>query len=148
MTPDASQVRSSAIDAAAGEAGATRPAGAVTGAPRTWLRVEGVAAFAAGIALYVGSGGQLIWLVPLMLAVDVSMAGYLAGPAIGAFTYNAAHTWATGLLVLAAGWAAASPVVVVVGAVLVAHVGLDRFVGYGLKYPSAFADTHLGRLKR
>ena len=25
----------------------------------------------------------------------------------------------------------------------VAHIGMDRLMGYGLKYPSAFKDTHL-----
>jgi len=25
-----------------------------------------------------------------------------------------------------------------------AHIGLDQLLGYGLKYPTAFGDTHLG----
>ena len=28
------------------------------------------------------------------------------------------------------------------------HVGLDRALGYGLKYPSGFGDTHLGAIGR
>ena len=28
------------------------------------------------------------------------------------------------------------------------HIGVDRALGYGLKYPTAFADTHLGRVGR
>lgn len=122
--------------------------GAVTGAPRFWLQLEGIAALAAGVAVYLGSGGQLLWLVPLLLAVDVSMVGYLAGPGPGAIVYNLAHNWATGLLVLGAGSALAMPPLVLVGAILVAHVGMDRFAGYGLKYPTAFRDTHLGRIGR
>ena len=70
-------------------------------------------------------------LVPLVLAVDVSMVGYLANPRVGAVTYNALHSWLPGL-----------------GAILVAHVGMDRLLGYGLKYPTSFADTHLGRIGR
>jgi hypothetical protein len=27
-----------------------------------------------------------------------------------------------------------------------AHIGFDRTLGYGLKYPSAFGDTHLGTI--
>jgi hypothetical protein len=34
----------------------------------------------------------------------------------------------------------------IAGAVLVAHVGMDRAVGYGLKYPTHFKDTHLQRI--
>ncbi|MDU3890869.1 MAG: DUF4260 family protein [Serratia liquefaciens] len=29
-----------------------------------------------------------------------------------------------------------------------AHIGFDRALGYGLKYASGFADTHLGGLGR
>jgi hypothetical protein len=29
-----------------------------------------------------------------------------------------------------------------------AHIGFDRLLGYGLKYPSSFGDTHLGRTGR
>ncbi len=29
-----------------------------------------------------------------------------------------------------------------------AHIAFDRAVGYGLKYATAFGDTHLGRVGR
>ena len=122
--------------------------GAVTGAPRAWLRIEGIAALAAGSLIYLASGGSLLALVPLLLVVDLSMAGYLAGPRPGAFIYNLAHNWALGLLVLGAGFALPSAPLVLAGAILVGHVGMDRLAGYGLKYPSAFGDTHLGRIGR
>ena len=129
--------------------GASRGAkGAVAGMPRIWLRVEGMAALAAGVGLYLNLGGSLPWLVPLLLAVDVSMAGYLAGPRPGALVYNLVHNWAVGVGVLALAWWLGSPPVALAGAILVAHTGMDRVAGYGLKYPTAFADTHLGRLGR
>jgi hypothetical protein len=28
----------------------------------------------------------------------------------------------------------------------IGHIGFDRVLGYGLKYPTAFRDTHLGQL--
>ncbi len=42
----------------------------------------------------------------------------------------------------------ASPAAILAGAILVAHVGMDRAVGYGLKLPGSFHDTHLGRMGR
>ena len=33
-----------------------------------------------------------------------------------------------------------------VGLIWLAHVGFDRVLGDGLKYPSAFGDMHLGRI--
>ena len=122
--------------------------GAATGMPRLWLRAEGVAALAAGVGLYLHLGGSLLLLVPLLLAVDLSMVGYLSGPRPGAFVYNLAHNWAIGVAVLALAWWLGSPPVALLGAILVAHTGMDRIAGYGLKYPTAFKDTHLGRLGR
>jgi hypothetical protein len=125
-----------------------RPTGAARGAPLLWLRLEGMAGLAVGLLLYWRLGGQLLVLIPLLLIVDVSMVGYLVGPRPGAFTYNLAHNWAVGLLVLGAGWALASTPLLLAGAILVGHVGMDRFAGYGLKYTTAFKDTHLGWLGR
>jgi len=36
--------------------------------------------------------------------------------------------------------------VAAIGAVLIAHSGMDRLAGYGLKFPTAFGDTHLGHI--
>ena len=33
-----------------------------------------------------------------------------------------------------------------VGLVWLAHIGIDRALGYGLKYPTHFEDTHLQRV--
>jgi hypothetical protein len=122
--------------------------GVVTGQPRRWLRLEGAAALAAGVGLYLQSGGHGLALLPLLLLVDVSMLGYLASPRIGAFTYNLAHNWALGIVVLGSGVALGAAPLELAGAVLLAHVGLDRLAGYGLKYPTSFGDTHLGHIGR
>jgi hypothetical protein len=123
-------------------------AGMTNGAVRGWLRLEGVAAFGAGVALFAAAGGNLLLLVPLLLVPDVSAAGYLAGPRVGAFTYNLLHTWAPGLLVLGLSVWLGSSTLQLAAAVLIAHVGMDRAIGYGLKLPSSFQDTHLGRIGR
>ncbi len=113
---------------------------------RTWLRAEGFAAFAAGIAVYATTGAWWLLLLPLLLLPDISMIGYLRGPRVGAITYNAVHTWATALPVLGLGLWSGIAWLTTIGAVLVAHVGMDRAMGYGLKLPTSFHDTHLGRI--
>jgi hypothetical protein len=113
-----------------------------------WLRIEGAAALLAGGWIYLTQGGPWLLLVPLLLAVDISMAGYLRGPALGATLYNIAHNWALGLAVMAIGVVMGSPIALAAGGVLVGHVGMDRAAGYGLKYPTAFGNTHLGRIGR
>jgi hypothetical protein len=122
--------------------------GVTTGTVRGWLRLEGLAGFAAGLVLFGVSGGNWLAVIPLLLLPDVSAVGYLAGPRVGAFTYNIVHNWAPGFVALAIGAWLAVPAVVLVGAILIAHVGMDRAMGYGLKLPRSFADTHLGRIGR
>ncbi len=117
-----------------------------SGSVRALLRLEGGAGLVVAIATYFAEGGNPWLLVPLVVAVDVSMVGYLANARLGAITYNALHTWATGIAVLGAGLWTDTAILAIAGAVLVAHVGMDRVLGYGLKYPTGFADTHLGRI--
>jgi Domain of unknown function (DUF4260) len=115
---------------------------------RGWLRLEGAAAFIAGLALYGWLGGPWLAVVPLLLLPDLAAVGYLRGPRLGALTYNVVHNWAAGLILLGIGLAASVTPVAILGAVFIAHVGMDRAVGYGLKLASSFQDTHLGRIGR
>jgi hypothetical protein len=110
------------------------------------LRLEGLAAFAAGIALFLANGGPWLALIPLLLVPDISMLGYVRDPRLGALLYNLVHNWALGLAVLGLGFWTGQGWVVLAGAVLVAHVGMDRLAGYGLKLPTSFHETHLGRI--
>ena len=112
------------------------------------LRSEALAAFVAGLALWLANDGSLLVLLPALLLPDISMLGYLAGPRIGALTYNAVHNWTLALAVLGLGWWLPSAPALLIGAVLLAHVGMDRALGYGLKLPTSFQDTHLGRIGR
>jgi uncharacterized protein DUF4260 len=137
----------SSVGVAAGPITSTAP-GMTQGAVRSWLRLEGLAAFIAGLALYGSLGGNWLLVVPLLLLPDASVAGYLANPRVGAAIYNVVHNWALGIVVLGLGFALALPAVQIVGASLIAHVGMDRAAGYGLKLPTAFGDTHLGRIGR
>ena len=88
------------------------------------------------------------WCFPLLiLAPDLSMLGYLAGPKVGAFSYNLFHHKGVGLVVYALGFYLASPVLMLAGVILFGHSSLDRVFGYGLKYPNSFQHTHLGVLE-
>jgi len=122
--------------------------GIVVPSVRGLLRLEGAAALVAGLALYGWLGGPWLAVIPFLLVPDLSAIGYLRGPRLGALTYNAVHNWALGLAVLGIGLATTSAPIALAGAVLIAHVGMDRAVGYGLKLPTSFQDTHLGRMGR
>jgi len=115
---------------------------------RTILRLEGAAAFAAAVALYAHAGFSWPLFALLILAPDLAMLPYLIGPRAGAAAYNLAHTYALPLPPALAGFWFASPIVAALGLIWIAHIGMDRMLGYGLKYASGFADTHLGRIGR
>jgi hypothetical protein len=113
---------------------------------RPWLRAEGVATFVAGLAGFLYLGLPWWGFVLLLIVPDVSMVGYLRGPRLGAIVYNVAHDLASGVAIAGLGLTIGSVPVAAAGAILVAHSGMDRLMGYGLKLPSSFKDTHLGRI--
>jgi len=123
-------------------------AGFAIGGVRWVLRLEGLAAFAAAVALYAHAGFSWWIFAALILAPDLAMLGYLAGPRAGAAAYNLVHTYALALPLALAGFFLSAPAASAVGLILVAHIGMDRALGYGLKYAAAFGDTHLGRIGR
>ena len=122
----------------------TATPGVVAGRPLTWLRIEGLALAGAALVLF-ATTGQPWWLIPaLFLVPDLSWLGYLAGPQVGAWIYNLAHTapLPLALFVAGAGWHISA--LTVAGAVGLFHLGLDRLMKYGLKYDHSFGITHLG----
>jgi Domain of unknown function (DUF4260) len=74
------------------------------------------------------------------------MSGYLAGPRFGSYAYNLGHSTPLPAAVVAIGWWQEKPLVLALGLVWLAHIGIDRLLGYGLKYDDRFQHTHLGRL--
>lgn len=104
--------------------------------------------FAVALVLYTIFGDGWLLFAVLFLVPDLAMLGYLAGPRIGALAYNLAHTYAAPALVAGAGWLLAEPLLPTLALVWAAHIGFDRMLGYGLKLPTDFRDTHLGRIGR
>ena len=121
-------------------------AGAVSGGLRTLLRLEGLTLFAGMTLLYaVWEGSWWVYGI-LFLVPDLSFAAYLAGPKVGAIIYNAAHSYMAPMALMTSGFALASPLVLSIAMIWLAHIGIDRALGYGLKYNLGFGYTHLGRI--
>jgi hypothetical protein len=121
-----------------------RNEGHATGVVRRVLRLEGAAALGIGILLYRQSGGEWGWLALTFFAPDLSLLGYLGGRRVGAIAYNAAHSYAGPALLFLAAVLSGENVARLGALIWVAHIGFDRMLGYGLKYATAFTDTHLG----
>ena len=120
----------------------------VSGSVRVWLRLEGFCALLLALCFYwqaheTGHGSWLLFAV-LFLAPDLSMLGFLAGAKVGATAYNVAHNYILPLAL--AGFATLTDrrEALPYALIWIAHIGLDRALGYGLKYGSGFGHTHLG----
>lgn len=108
------------------------------------LRFEGLVAFAGAVATYWFLGGNWWVFALLLLAPDLSFFGYSAGQKTGARIYNLAHTYTLPAILGAIGWFGGVPLLVELALIWVAHIGMDRALGYGLKYPGYDHQTHLG----
>jgi uncharacterized protein DUF4260 len=114
--------------------------------PRVLLHTEGLAVAVVAIVLYFHADYPWWLLVLLLLTPDLSMVGYLGGPIVGAAAYDVAHTYSLPIVLAAIGVIAGAEFAVQLGLIWITHIGVDRAIGYGLKYPTGFKDTHLQRV--
>jgi hypothetical protein len=113
---------------------------------RLLLRLEGLAIAAGAVVLY-ADGDHSWWLFALLiLAPDLSFLGYLAGPRLGAGAYNLIHNLVLPIALGTTALMADSDAALAVALIWLAHIGVDRALGYGLRYPDAFNENHLQRV--
>ncbi len=118
--------------------------------PTLYLRLEGLVLLATATLAYaeLAGGPGWGWFALGFFLPDVAMLGYVGGPSRGALAYNLAHTTVIPAGLLVSAWFVANPTLISVALIWLAHIGFDRVAGYGLKWPTAFGDTHLGRIGR
>ena len=114
--------------------------------PSWLLRLEGAIVFIIALTLYSRLESGWLMFVVLFFVPDVSMIGYVINTRIGATIYNVVHAYALPAVLGLAGLFTANLLVVSLSLIWFAHIGLDRLLGFGLKYPTVFKDTHLQRV--
>jgi hypothetical protein len=130
------------------ESGVPATAGAVTGGVKILLRLEGLTLFAGMVLLYDVWGGSW-WVFALLFFIpDLSFIAYLSDPKSGAIVYNAAHSYMAPVALMTTGFAIGEPLTLSIAMIWLAHIGIDRALGYGLKYAAGFGFTHLGSIGR
>jgi hypothetical protein len=112
------------------------------------LRIEWACVALALLAVFWAMGGSWLLFAVLVLAPDLFMLGYLAGPRIGAFAYNLVHALIGPVLLAGLAWVLESNIAMQIALIWAFHIAVDRVLGYGLKLPTSFQDTHLGRIGR
>jgi hypothetical protein len=115
----------------------TKPVGAL-------LRGEGAVVLVLTAWAYQTLGGNWWLFAALFLVPDLFMLGYLRNKQFGAAVYNAGHTYLAPAALALVGAVLGTSVLLLIALIWAAHIGFDRLLGYGLKGPSDFKDTHLG----
>lgn len=110
---------------------------------KTYLKLEGFAVFALSVYVYFALGFGWAAFLFLLLVPDVSMLGYLKDSKTGATIYNAGHTYLVPGLLGAIGYGLDANALLAASLIWIAHIGMDRMLGYGLKRFTGFKDTHL-----
>jgi hypothetical protein len=111
--------------------------------PSTLLRLEEALLLIAAIFTYQHLHYSWLLFAILFLTPDLFMLGYLVNVRIGAPTYNLAHTLTLPLALLLLSYLQHWHLAPVIALIWTAHIAFDRLLGYGLKYPTCFKDTHL-----
>ncbi len=110
------------------------------------LKFEGLFIFLSALYLYNFLHFNWFLFIILLLIPDISMIGYLKDKRLGAITYNLIHNFALGILIFFAGLLLKNDIFLALGIILIAHVGMDRFMGFGLKYKTDFKDIHMQKV--
>ena len=113
---------------------------------RNLVRLEGLAVFL--LILFFYQENQFSWFTftLLLLFPDISMMGYIRGTSVGALVYNFFHTYSVPIFLMILALTLQFDPLLMIAFIWTAHIGMDRMLGYGLKYPSSFKDTHLHRI--
>ncbi len=118
--------------------------GAVKGAVRYWLQAEGLLVLVLSLELYHFIGAPWWRFFALFLVPDLSLLAYLVNPSFAARVYNVVHSYTLPTTLAAVALAINQAHILPYALIWSAHIGMDRALGFGLKYPEAFGRTHLG----
>lgn len=110
------------------------------------LQIEGAAIFGLTLYLYAQFGGSWWLFGSLILAPDLAMVGYAFGLKVGTFCYNLVHNYTPAAALAMVGVYLEYNLLIHIAIIWFAHIGMDKMVGYGLKYTSSFKDTHFEKV--
>lgn len=113
--------------------------------PEILLRIEGALDLALSLIFFQAVHGNWLLFILLLLVPDLAMLGYLRDTQLGTVCYNLVHTLVGPFLIVAYAYLTKSLWLLPYALIWTAHIGLDRMLGFGLKYPTRFGDTHLGK---
>ena len=110
---------------------------------RLALHLEGLAALVTSVALYAEFGQSWLLFIVLLFTPDLAFIPYMLDAEIGRKIYNVVHAYVLPLLLGTVALLTDWELGIALALIWCAHISMDRMIGYGLKYPGDFKDTHL-----
>ncbi|MEJ2747849.1 MAG: DUF4260 domain-containing protein [Anaerolineae bacterium] len=114
--------------------------------PGVMLRLEGTAVLITAIWMYAQFDFSWLAFALLLLWPDLAFVVYAMSPRWGSIVYNLLHSYPLPLGLTAVSVMMSWSLGLQIAIIWLAHIGMDRTVGYGLKYPGQFKETHLNRV--
>jgi hypothetical protein len=114
--------------------------------PRILLHLEGIAFLVAALVFYANQ--QFSWwaFFLFLLTPDIPMLLFLVNPRLGSIVYNLVHTLIFPLTLAIFSGSNGNNLGLQIALIWLVHIGMDRAVGYGFKYPGYFKQTHFSRI--
>ncbi|WP_025114893.1 DUF4260 domain-containing protein [Lysinibacillus fusiformis] len=113
---------------------------------RKIISLEYVIAFILTVFFYGHLDFSWLSFILFLLLPDITMVGYMINSKMGALCYNMGHSLVIPAVLLVIGFTLAIPTLLMIALIWLAHIFLDRALGYGLKYDEAFTKTHLQQI--
>lgn len=114
--------------------------------PILYQRIEATAGILTCLYFYAHLHYNWLWFIVLWISIDLFMIGYAKNNKLGAHVYNIGHSLTVPLVILVGGTISSTDWLVAGSIIWLAHITIDRMLGYGLKNDTGFTDTHLGKI--
>jgi len=114
--------------------------------PSILIRIEATVIFLVSIFIYRHLHASWLLYAALFFVPDIFMLGYLFNARTGSAVYNLVHTFTVPIVIFLVAFSLKQPAFMAPATIWISHIAFDRFLGYGLKYPTQFKDTHLQHL--
>ncbi|WP_026569276.1 MULTISPECIES: DUF4260 family protein [Sediminibacillus] len=113
---------------------------------RNVIYVEYVIGFIICLFIYIKLDYSILLFFLLLLVPDLTMVGYLFNLRIGSLVYNIGHSLIIPCILLFIAYLGGFSFLLMTAVIWIAHIYLDRSLGFGLKYSKGFKVTHLQKI--
>lgn len=114
---------------------------------RKLIYVEYALGFMICLFLYLQLDYSIVHFFLLLLVPDITMIGYLVNAQIGSTIYNLGHSLICPLILFIVAFLNEYAMLLMLAIIWLAHISLDRSLGFGLKYSDSFKETHLQKIE-